>query len=85
MIAVQLAIHTWRYDRIVLAGIPLNNGYEHYVEYWKPLVETHGHMIRSMSGNTAHLFGRPDDDFVHGAAVTPPLNTDRPHSSGGNQ
>ena len=61
MVAVQLGLHVWNYDRVVLAGCPLSGSYEHYVEHWQVLT---GENVRSMSGNTAELLGEPDKQFI---------------------
>ena len=64
MVAVQLAIHQWQCEKIVLAGIPLDGRYEEYLTHWHGVAEQHGSKIRSMSGNTERLFGKPDVEFL---------------------
>ena len=61
MIAVQLGLHVWRYEKVVVAGCPLSGSYSVYEDFWKRL---YGENIRSMSGKTAAIFGEPDKQFI---------------------
>ena len=61
--AVQLALTTWGYSRVVLAGVPLSGPYELFRLGWTMIPE-HAANMRSMSGWTAETFGEPDAAFV---------------------
>lgn len=61
--AVQLALTTWGYSRVVLAGIPLNEDYKLFRNGWQMVPEC-APFIRSMSGWTAEQFGKPDKAFT---------------------
>ena len=64
--AVQLALTTWGYSRVVLAGVPLNDDYKLFRDGWTWLDDEMKRQIRSMSGWTAEQFGEPDSTFALG-------------------
>ena len=65
MIAAQYALGVWGFRRIVLVGCPMSGAaYAGYFNAWTAMKNNFGERIRSMSGNTAELFGRPDAAFV---------------------
>ncbi len=68
-VAVQLALFTWEYHRIVVAGAPLTGTndqgrYDRFLPAWSNLIPDYQDRIRSMSGNTSLLLGKPDKEFV---------------------
>lgn len=77
MFAVEVALMLG-YDRVVLAGVPIvdvpnvfhpeNPGTyaTDYKQAWQDKAPSWRGMVRSMSGNTMELLGRPDTDFVGG-------------------
>jgi len=58
------------YDRIVLAGCPMTGknakgrNYGDYRRGWETSLEELGGRVRSMSGWTAELLGRPTDEWI---------------------
>lgn len=64
MVAAQYALGVWGFERVVLVGCPMNGAYRGYFQGWAAMKANHGQRIRSMSGNTAELFGRPDAEFL---------------------
>lgn len=67
MIAAQYALGVWGFSRVVLVGCPMDGEYEGYLPAWRLLSKARGARIRSMSGNTAQIFGFPDAQFLGGA------------------
>jgi len=70
-VAVQFALFAWEYRRIVVAGCPLTGEnecgrYDRFLPAWNNLVPDYQHRVRSMSGNTAQVIGKPDKEFFNG-------------------
>ncbi len=68
-VAVQFGLFVWEYRRIVVAGAPLTGGnkfggYDRFLPAWENLNPEFLHRVRSMSGETAKILGKPDKDFV---------------------
>lgn len=78
MFALRCAVRNWGYRRVVLAGVPLENGenifcpesvtqYESlYLKFWQDRANDYGVKTRSMSGNTKDLFGAPTKEWLYG-------------------
>jgi hypothetical protein len=66
MVAAQYALQVWGFKRVVLVGVPLDGSYVGYLPGWQAMKGNYASQIRSMSGNTLKLFGRPDAAFVQG-------------------
>lgn len=65
--AAVIAILCWGYTKIVLAGVPLNKGYQWILPCIcraAPKVLHFSEKVRSMSGNTAKLFGKPTKEWL---------------------
>lgn len=52
------------YDRFVLAGVPLDGPYEVFLPAWRFAHSTLAESVRSLSGNTMQLFGKPTHDWM---------------------
>jgi len=72
LLGVQAAIQVLGYDRIILCGCPLTgksakgNGYESFRNGWEPRRGMLTDRVRSMSGWTAELLGKPTEEWIHG-------------------
>ena len=65
MNAVRIALKFWGFGRIVLAGVPLSGAYGvQFGRTWRAAREELAPHVRSMSGLTMELFGRPSAAFV---------------------
>lgn len=78
LLSVRVAIHL-ECDRIVLAGVPMKKGFCHYdrsgtpwneaAQYWNQWQRRLPQLVdrvRSLSGWTADLLGRPTVEWLHG-------------------
>lgn len=65
MNAVRIALQHWGFGRIVLAGVPLSGMYgAQFGDSWRKIAPVFAERVRSMSGLTMELFGRPSAAFV---------------------
>lgn len=72
LLGVQAALGLG-YDRVVLCGCPLtgkndkNGDYENFRKGWTPRLGELAGRVRSMSGWTAEVLGRPTKEWIHDA------------------
>ena len=64
MIAAQLALDMFGFEKTVVVGVHLDGAYAGYRSAWTPLKRTHGARVRAIGGYTEQLFGRPDAAFL---------------------
>lgn len=65
MNALRIALQHWGFGRIVLAGVPLSGAYgTQFGGAWRKAAPLFAERVRSMSGLTMELFGRPSTAFV---------------------
>lgn len=60
LFAAKVALQDLGYRHCVLAGIPLLEGYDHFRSPWLEVPAKHLNRMRSMSGWTRGLLGRPE-------------------------
>ena len=65
--AAVIALICWKYERIVFAGVPLDTTHIEILPsvcHAAPKIPYLFDKVRSMSGNTAKLFGKPTKDWL---------------------
>lgn len=64
--AVFIALRYWGYNRIVLSGVPLDNGYEKFRWKWQKQHKQLWPVVRAMSGFLSELYGKPTAGWLNG-------------------
>lgn len=61
LMATRCALQFWGYDRVILAGVSLSEGYaDKFLPHWRQAIGELDGKVKSMSGHTAKLLGYPE-------------------------
>lgn len=64
--AVFMALKYWGYNRVVLAGVPLDGEYARFRWKWQKQHKQIWPVVRSMSGFLSEQYGKPTKEWLHG-------------------